>query len=244
MTLLKVDNIDAYYGEVQVLRGISLDIKKGETVTLLGNNGSGKSSTVNCISGILKHARGSIQFNGEEISNVSSHERVELGLVQVPEGRRIFPTLSVEENLFMGSYLKKAKAARSKSLERVYKLFPILEERKKQLGGTLSGGQQQMLAIARGLMALPKLLILDEASLGLAPLVVGEIFGVIKEIASEGVTILLVEQNVSKALALADRAYVLEEGKVGMSGKASDMMNDPHIKELYLGMSEEEINKS
>lgn len=243
MTLLKVDNIDAYYGEVQVLRGISLDIKKGETVTLLGNNGSGKSSTVNCISGILQHSRGSIQFNGEEISNVSGHERVELGLVQVPEGRRIFPTLSVEENLFMGSYLKKAKAARSTSLERVFKFFPILEERKTQPGGTLSGGQQQMLAIGRGLMALPKLLILDEASLGLDPLMVEEIFAVIKKIVSEGVTILLVEQNVSKSLAIADRAYVLEEGLVAMSGQAADMINDPHIKELYLGMSAEEVKK-
>jgi branched-chain amino acid transport system ATP-binding protein len=241
MTLLKVDNIDAYYGEVQVLRGISLDIKEGETVTLLGNNGSGKSSLVSCISGILDHSRGSIHFNGEDISDVSSYERVALGLVQVPEGRRIFPTLSVEENLFMGSYLKEAKAARPKSLERVFTLFPILEERKKQLGGTLSGGQQQMLAIGRGLMALPKLLILDEASLGLAPLVVEEIFEVIKEIASEGVTILLVEQNVSKSLALANRAYVLEEGVVAMSGQASDMINDPLIKELYLGMSEEEV---
>jgi branched-chain amino acid transport system ATP-binding protein len=241
MTLLKVDNIDAYYGEVQVLRGISLDIKKGETVALLGNNGSGKSSLVSCISGILDHSRGSIHFNGEDISDVSSYERVALGLVQVPEGRRIFPTLSVEENLFMGSYLKEAKAARPKSLERVFTLFPILEERKKQLGGTLSGGQQQMLAIGRGLMALPKLLILDEASLGLAPLVVEEIFEVIKEIASEGVTILLVEQNVSKSLALANRAYVLEEGVVAMSGQASDMINDPLIKELYLGMSEEEV---
>ena len=170
---------------------------------------------------------------------MSSHTRVELGLVQIPEGRKIFPTLTVEENLFMGSFLKKPKSRRKESMKMVLDLFPVLSERTKQAGGTLSGGEQQMLAVARGLMSMPRLLILDEASLGLAPLVVEEIFRVIQEIRREGVTVLLVEQNVSQALAISDRGYVLEEGRIALSGTAESMMTNPHVKRLYLGMGDE-----
>ncbi len=239
MFLLKLDKVDAYYGAVQVLREVSLEINEGEGICLLGNNGSGKTTTVNAISGIVPVAKGTIAFMGKDITHMSSHERVEMGLVQIPEGRKIFPTLTVEENLYMGSFLKRPKQQRRETLKKVMKLFPILENRTKQAAGTLSGGEQQMLAVGRGLMSLPKLLILDEASLGLAPLVVLDIFKVIEEIRRDGVTVLLVEQNVAQALSISDRGYVLEEGRIGLSGESQSIMTNPHIKRLYLGMADE-----
>ena len=242
MPLLRLENLDVYYGEVQVLRDFSMEIENGEGICLLGNNGSGKTTTANAISGILPVRSGKITFLGEDITNLSSHKRVEMGLVQIPEGRKIFPTLSVEENLYMGSVLKKPKSHRRESLQMVKDLFPILADRFKQAGGTLSGGEQQMLAIARGLMSMPKLLILDEASLGLAPLIVEEIFQVIQHIRSDGVTVLLVEQNVSQALSISDRGYVIEEGRLALAGSASDLINDPQIKRLYLGMEESDLD--
>jgi branched-chain amino acid transport system ATP-binding protein len=234
--LLKVIHIDVSYGQVQVLRQVSFDIEEKEIVCLLGSNGAGKTTTVNAVSGIIQVQKGSIFFNGQEITGVSAYERVEMGLVQIPEGRKIFPTLTVIENLEMGSYLKGPKSIRQKSLGMVIDLFPILESRKKQSAGTLSGGEQQMLAIARGLMAIPKLLILDEPSLGLAPIVVNEIFRVVERINREGVTILLVEQNVSQALSLSSRSFVLEEGRVALSGRGKDLLADPYVKKLYLGL--------
>ncbi len=244
MPLLRLENVNVFYGEVQVLKDLSLEIEDGEGICLLGNNGSGKTTTVNAISGILPVRSGKIYFIGEDITNIATHKRVEMGLVQIPEGRKIFPTLSVEENLYMGSILKEPKSHRSHSMQMVKDLFPILADRLKQAGGTLSGGEQQMLAIARGLMSMPKLLILDEASLGLAPLIVEEIFNVIQKIRSDGVTIFLVEQNVSQALAISDRGYVIEEGRLALTGVASDLINDPQIKRLYLGMEEADLNVS
>jgi branched-chain amino acid transport system ATP-binding protein len=239
MLLLKLDKVDAYYGAVQVLREVSLEINEGEGICLLGNNGSGKTTTVNTISGIVPVEKGTIEFMGRDITHFPSHERVEMGLVQIPEGRKIFPTLTVEENLCMGSFLKRPKQLRRETLRKVMKLFPILENRTKQAAGTLSGGEQQMLAIGRGLMSLPKLLILDEASLGLAPLVVLDIFKVIEEIRRDGVTVLLVEQNVAQALSISDRGYVLEEGRIGLSGTSQSIMTNPNIKRLYLGIADE-----
>jgi branched-chain amino acid transport system ATP-binding protein len=242
MPLLRLENVNVFYDEVQVLKNLSLEIENGEGICLLGNNGSGKTTTVNAISGIIPVKSGKIYFMGEDITNMSTHQRVEMGLVQIPEGRKIFPTLTVEENLLMGSYLKKPKLRRSQSLQMVKDLFPILADRFKQPGGTLSGGEQQMLAIARGLMSIPKFLILDEASLGLAPLVVEEIFKVIEQIRRDGVTVLLVEQNVSQALAISDRGYVIEEGQLALTGVASALIDNPQIKRLYLGMEETDLN--
>jgi len=242
MPLLRLENIDVFYAEVQVLRELSLEIETGEGICLLGNNGSGKTTAVNAISGIIPVRSGKIRFMEQDITNISSHKRVEMGLVQIPEGRKIFPTLTVEENLLMGSYLKRPKLRRSQSMQMVKNLFPILADRFKQAGGTLSGGEQQMLAIARGLMSIPKLLVLDEASLGLAPLVVDEIFQVIQQIRSDGVTILLVEQNVSQALMISDRGYVIEEGRLALAGVASDLIDDPRIKRLYLGMEDTDMD--
>jgi branched-chain amino acid transport system ATP-binding protein len=233
--LLKIDKIDVYYGEVQILRQVSFDVGGGKVVSLLGSNGSGKTTTVNTISGILPTGDGSIHFMGQNITRIEPNVRVERGLVQIPEGRKIFPTLTVMENLEMGSYLKGPKSQRNESFKLVSGLFPILEERKSQLAGTLSGGEQQMLAMGRGLMSKPKLLILDEPSLGIAPLIVEEIFQVIRKINLEGVTILLVEQNVSQALDLSDEGFVLEEGRIALSGKGKDLLVNPHVKKLYLG---------
>jgi len=234
--LLKIDNMDVFYGQVQILRQVSLDVKEGEIVSLLGSNGAGKTTTVNAISGILPIAKGSIQFLGQEINKVEPHVRVEMGLVQIPEGRKIFPTLSVMENLEMGSYLKRPKSFRKESLEIVLSMFPVFKTRTNQSAGTLSGGEQQMLAIGRGIMSRPKLLILDEPSLGLAPIIVDNIFNVIRKINGDGVTILLVEQNVPQALAISDRGFVMEEGRISLSGKGKNLLADPHIKKLYLGL--------
>jgi len=234
--MLRVNGIDVFYGQVQILRKVSFDIQEKEIVSLLGSNGAGKTTTVSAVSGILPVNHGQVVFMGEEITGVESYDRVERGLVQVPEGRKLFPTLTVMENLEMGSYRKGPKALRQESMAFVFTLFPVLEKRKKQLGGTLSGGEQQMLAIGRGLMAKPKLLILDEPSLGLAPIVVDEIFSVIDKINKEGVMVLLVEQNVSQALSLSTRGFVLEQGRIALSGKGGDLLADPHVKRVYLGL--------
>jgi len=234
--LLRVNDIDVSYGQVQILRKVSFDIQEKEIVSLLGSNGAGKTTTVSAVSGILPVSRGQVVFMDEDITRVESYDRVEMGLVQVPEGRKLFPTLTVVENLEMGSYLKGPKALRQESMAFLFTLFPVLEKRKKQLGGTLSGGEQQMLAIGRGLMAKPKLLILDEPSLGLAPIVVDEIFGVIDKINKEGVMLLLVEQNVSQALSLSTRGFVLEQGRIALSGKGGDLLDNPHVKKVYLGL--------
>jgi len=234
--LLRVNAIDTFYGEVQVLHQVSLNVQDKEIVSLLGSNGAGKTTTVNTISGILACSGGSVSFLGKDITKVQPYLRVEMGLVQVPEGRKIFPTLTVMENLEMGSYLKGPKSSRKESLALVMGLFPILETRKSQLAGTLSGGEQQMLAIGRALMSKPKLLILDEPSLGLAPIIVEQIFDVTQKINTEGVAVLLVEQNVAKALSISNRGFVLEEGHIALSGKGKDLLVDPHIKILYLGL--------
>ena len=234
--MLKIEKIDVYYGDVQILRQVSFDVGEEKVVSLLGSNGSGKTTTVNTISGILPARDGSIQFMGQNITKIEPYVRVEMGLVQIPEGRKIFPTLTVMENLEMGSYLKGPKSQRNESFKLVSGLFPILEERKGQVAGTLSGGEQQMLAIGRGLMSKPKLLILDEPSLGIAPLIVEEIFQAVQKINREGVTILLVEQNVLQALGLSDEGFVLEEGRIALSGKGKDLLANPHVKKLYLGL--------
>jgi branched-chain amino acid transport system ATP-binding protein len=234
--LLRVNDIDVSYGQVQILRKVSFDIREKEIVSLLGSNGAGKTTTVSAISGILPVGGGQVVFMGEDITKVASYDRVEMGLVQVPEGRKLFPTLTVMENLEMGSYLKGPKALRQETMAFVFTLFPVLEKRKKQSGGTLSGGEQQMLAIGRGLMAKPKLLILDEPSLGLAPIVVDEIFSVIDKINKEGVMLLLVEQNVSQALSLSTRGFVLEQGRIALSGEGGELLSNPHVKKVYLGL--------
>ena len=238
--MLEIDRIDAHYGQVQILKQVSLSVREKEVVSLLGSNGAGKTTTVNCISGILPVSRGTIRFAGEDITHLSAHQRVERGLIQIPEGRKIFPSLTVEENLILGSYLKNPKSRRKESLKTVMNMFPILAERSKQFAGTLSGGEQQMLAIGRALMSLPRLLMLDEPSLGLAPLVVESIFGTIQQINQEGVPILLVEQNVPQSLAISEHAFVLEEGSIALSGEGSVLLTNPYIKKLYLGLGEGE----
>lgn len=235
MPLLNIENINVGYGQVQVLWDVSLSLEQGQIVSLLGNNGAGKTTTVMTISGLLKPMQGRIVFDGTDITNMPAHKRVEAGLVQVPEGRKIFPTLSVLENLELGSFLKKPKAKRAESLERVMDLFPILRERSAQAAGTLSGGEQQMLALGRGLMSLPKILILDEPSVGLAPLMVEEIFKAIQAINREGVSILLVEQNAIQSLSISAQAFILEEGRIGLSGEGKVLLHDDNVRRLYLG---------
>jgi len=234
--LLKVNNIDVFYGNVQVLRDVSFEVKKGEVVSIIGANGAGKTTTINTISGLLKPTSGTIEFLGERIDELPPHMIIRKGIAQIPEGRRVFPRLTVLENLRMGSYVPEARKRRKETFRLVFNLFPRLEERKKQLAGTLSGGERQMLAIARGLMSKPKLLMLDEPSLGLAPKLTLETFKVIKQLRDEGMTMLLVEQSIYQALELADRAYLLETGRVILHGTGKELLNDPMIKEAYLGM--------
>lgn len=234
-TLLLVENLRAGYGETEVLRGIDLTVNSGEIVTVLGSNGVGKSTLNRTISGIVRAQGGSIRFAGEAIEHEKPPAIVARGLIHVPEGRRIFPNLSVRENLDLGSYAR-AKPRRAQNRERVFEIFPRLRERAAQYAGTLSGGEQQMLAIGRGLMAEPKLLILDEPSLGLSPLLVEELFTLIKRIHDDGVAILLVEQNVVESLEVADRAYILAEGQFAMSGSAAEIGADPELKRTYLGL--------
>jgi branched-chain amino acid transport system ATP-binding protein len=236
--MLTVEKLEAGYAAVQILQGLSFDIREHEIVSLLGGNGAGKTTTVKTLSGLLPSLTGRITFAGREITSLPAHERVAAGLVQVPEGRKVFPSLSVLENLELGSYLPRPKSQRRKSLARVMEMFPILKDRTGQAAGTLSGGEQQMLALARGLMALPRLLILDEPSLGLAPLVVEEIFKAVSTIRHDGVTVLLVEQNVHQALAISDRAFVLEDGRIAISGTGPELLHDDRIRRVYLGMEE------
>lgn len=240
MCLLSVDEINVYYGQVQILRAVSLNIDEGEIVSLLGANGVGKTTTVKAVSGLLKTAQGRIRFQDRDITAMPAHQRVAAGVIQVPEGRKLFPSLSVVENLELGSYLPGPKSQREKTRETMMTMFPVLRHRSNQPAGTLSGGEQQMLALARGLMALPQLFILDEPSLGLAPLVAEEVFSAIEKINDEGTTILLVEQNILRALSLSSRGFVLEEGSVVLAGRGSELAKDDHIKRVYLGMDEEE----
>ena len=235
--LLEVVDLHVHYGKVEALKGISLTVDEGEIVTLIGANGAGKTTTLKTISGVRPVTTGSVSFRGENITNMPGHRRVEMGLCQAPEGRGIFPGMSVLENLEMGTYARRGHQRREVTADfsRVYDLFPRLAERKEQPGGTLSGGEQQMLAIARALMARPQLLLLDEPSMGLAPKLVSQIFRIIKEIASQGTTILVVEQNAVQALSLANRAYVLETGQVVRSAEARSLLDDESVRAAYLG---------
>ncbi|MCR4790295.1 MAG: ABC transporter ATP-binding protein [Treponemataceae bacterium] len=235
MKLLEVKNLEVSYGAIKALQGISFDVEKGEIISLIGSNGAGKTTTLHSISNIVKKNAGQIIFEGEDITNISPDKIVARKLIQVPEGRRVFADMSVKENLEMGAYLRKDKIQVKKDLEWCYELFPRLKERLKQYSGTLSGGEQQMLAMARALMSKPDLLLLDEPSMGLAPILVDEIFDIIQKISSSGTTILLVEQNAFKALSIADRAYILETGKITKCGKASDLISDKAVISAYLG---------
>lgn len=234
--MLKVEHLDVFYGDLQTLWDVSFEVKEGEIVVLLGANGAGKSTTLKAISSLLKPAKGSISFQGNRLDHMPSHKVIEFGVAHVPEGRRLFPEMTVEENLIIGSLTPEAKAKRKQTMERVYELFPRLLERRGQNAGTLSGGEQQMLAIGRGLMSLPKLLMFDEPSLGLAPILVMEIFRIVQMINKEGVTVLLVEQNVKHTLAMCDRAYVLENGRITLSGTGDEFLHNDHVKEAYLGI--------
>jgi branched-chain amino acid transport system ATP-binding protein len=234
--MLKVSGIDVFYGDLQVLWDVSFEVRDKEILVLVGANGAGKSTTLKTISGLLKPRKGTIEFDGVRLDELSPDKVIGQGVVHVPEARRLFREMSVEENLIMGSLFPGAKKKRAQTLEWVYELFPRMKERRKQAAGTLSGGEQQMAAIGRGLMALPKVLMFDEPSLGLSPILVQEVFQIAKRINREGVTVMLVEQNVRQTLAMCDRAYVLENGRVVLEGTGKDLMNDAHVKEAYLGI--------
>lgn len=234
--MLTIEKLNFSYGDLKVLWDIDLAVNEGEIVTVVGSNGAGKSTTLKNISRLVRPTSGTLSFNGTDLTRLDPHQVVEFGIVQVPEGRKIFPEMTVLENLRMGSYIKSSRGDREANIDRAFTLFPRLKERARQLGGTMSGGEQQMLAIARGLMANPKLLLLDEPSLGLAPLLVKFIFDIITEINNQGVTILLVEQNVYQSLRIAHRAYVLETGRVVLTGTGEALLNDEHVKKAFLGM--------
>ncbi|BAF58254.1 MAG: ABC transporter ATP-binding protein [Pelotomaculum sp.] len=233
--MLSVTNLQVFYGTIQALHGISFEVREGEIVTLIGANGAGKSTTLRTISGLIRPKEGKIEFNGQDITRMPAHKIVQMGIAHVPEGRKIFPNLTVRENLLMGAYTRADKAEIAASLENVFARFPRLKEREKQVAGTLSGGEQQMLAMGRGLMCKPKLLILDEPSMGLSPILVEEIFNIIREINRGGTTVLLVEQNAFMALQIASRAYVLETGRIMISGPAYELQADPQVRSAYLG---------
>ena len=235
MPMLEVNNLVVSYGAIRALKGISFDVKKGEIISLIGANGAGKTTTLHSISNLIKKQSGSVIFKGEDITNTNPDKIVKAGLIHVPEGRRVFANLTVKENLEMGAYLRNDKAGIKADLEHVYELFPRLRERVKQLAGTLSGGEQQMLAMGRGLMSKPELLLLDEPSMGLAPILVDEIFDIIQKINKDGTTILLVEQNAFKAMSIANRVYILETGEVASSGNSEEMIHDEAVKKAYLG---------
>jgi branched-chain amino acid transport system ATP-binding protein len=234
--MLKVNGIDVFYGDLQVLWDVSFEVKEKEILVLVGANGAGKSTTIRTVSSLLTPRKGSVEFGGIRLDKTPPYKVIEHGIVHVPEGRRLFPQMSVEENLIMGTLNGEAKAKRSQTMERVYGLFPRLKERQKQLSGTLSGGEQQMLAVGRGLMSLPKLMMFDEPSLGLAPILVQDIFRIVRKINEEGVTVLLVEQNVRQTLAMCHRAYVLENGRVVLEGTGPALMANQHVREAYLGI--------
>ena len=233
--MLEITNLHVHFGVIHAIKGISLKVSDGEIVTLIGANGAGKTTTLRTISGLKKPTEGTIFFNGQDITNMSAQERVALGISQVPEGRRVFSTMTVLENLELGAYLRKDKDGIAKDLKMVFERFPILEKRKKQAAGTLSGGEQQMLAMGRALMSRPKLLCLDEPSMGLAPLLVQEIFDIIKDINEKGTTVLLVEQNANMALQIAHRAYIMETGRITLSGTGEELLQSDEIKKAYLG---------
>ena len=233
--MLKIRDLHAGYGKSEVLRGVSLEVQQGEVVTLVGANGAGKTTTLKALCGIIEATGGAIEFEGQPLLGKAAHEIVDLGISMVPEGRQIFPFLTVEENLLMGAYKRAARAVHQQRLNEVLTIFPRVKERMPQLAGSLSGGEQQMVAIARGMMAGPKLLIMDEPSLGLSPLLVEQMFDVVRLVASRGTTVLLVEQNVFHTLKLADRGYVLENGTVALTGTGAELLSNPHVRRAYLG---------
>ena len=235
MAMLEVKDLEVCYGVIRAVKGVSFSVEKGEVIALIGANGAGKTTILHTITGLIPAKSGSIVFEGKELTKMPAHKIVGMGMAHVPEGRRIFQELSVLENLRLGAYTRKDKVGIRESLEKVYARFPRLEERKNQIAGTLSGGEQQMLAMGRALMSNPRIILMDEPSMGLSPLLVSEIFDIIRVISESGTTVLLVEQNAKKALAIADRAYVLETGSITLSGKASDLMHDPSVQKAYLG---------
>ncbi|HIZ14169.1 MAG TPA: ABC transporter ATP-binding protein [Candidatus Mediterraneibacter stercorigallinarum] len=235
MAMLEVKDLEVYYGMIQAIKGISFHVDKGEVIALIGANGAGKTTTLHTVTGLLSPKSGHVIFEGKDITKVPAHKIVSMGMAHVPEGRRVFAELSVYENLKMGAYTRKDKNEIEESLKNVYKRFPRLEERKNQMAGTLSGGEQQMLAMGRALMSKPKIILMDEPSMGLSPIMVNEIFDIIRSVSESGTTVLLVEQNAKKALSIADRAYVLETGKIALEGKAKDLLEDDSIKKAYLG---------
>jgi len=234
--LLKVKNLSAGYGDIQILFNVSMEIKDGEVVALIGANAAGKTTTIKCISGLIKEISGEIYFEGKKINNIPAYERVNLGLIQVCEGRSLFPMMTVQENLYLGAYSKRARKKLNESLETVYELLPDLYTKKSQLAGSLSGGQQQMVAIGRGLMGVPKILIMDEPSLGLAPVITQRVFEIIEKIKEQGTTVLLVEQNVVKTLELADRGYVMENGRIIMNEEAKSLLRNDNLRKAYMGI--------
>ena len=235
MAMPEVRDLQVYYGMIHAIKGISFDVNQGEVIALIGANGAGKTTTLHTITGLLAPKSGSVLFEGKDITKVPAHKIVSMGMAHVPEGRRVFAELSVYENLKMGAYTRKDKKEIEESLANVYKRFPRLEERKNQMAGTLSGGEQQMLAMGRALMSKPKIILMDEPSMGLSPIFVNEIFDIIRAVSESGTTVLLVEQNAKKALSISDRAYVLETGTITMSGKAKDLLEDEAVKKAYLG---------
>lgn len=235
MAMLEIKDLEVYYGMIQAIKGVSFQVNEGEVIALIGANGAGKTTILHTITGLLAPKKGSVIFEGKEITKVPAHKIVSLGMAHVPEGRRVFAQLSVYQNLKMGAYTRSDKDEIEASLEAVYKRFPRLEERKNQIAGTLSGGEQQMLAMGRALMSKPRIILMDEPSMGLSPILVNEIFDIIQSVSASGTTVLLVEQNAKKALSIADRAYVLETGKIVQEGKADVLMNDDSIRKAYLG---------
>lgn len=235
MAMLEIKDIEVFYGMIQAIKGISFEVNEGEVIALIGANGAGKTTILHTITGLLSPKKGSVLFEGKDITKIPAHKIVSLGMAHVPEGRRVFAELTVYENLKMGAYTRKNKLEIEQTLQMVYKRFPRLKERKNQLAGTLSGGEQQMLAMGRALMSHPKIIVMDEPSMGLSPILVNQIFDIIEEVSKSGTTVLLVEQNAKKALAIADRAYVLETGKIVLEGDAKELMNDDSIKKAYLG---------
>ena len=235
MSMLQIEDIQVYYGAINAVKGISFDVEKGEIIALIGANGAGKTTILHTISGLIRAKSGKIIFNGTDITKTKAHKIVEMGMAHVPEGRRIFQGLTVYENLMLGAYTRKDSAEKKESLDNVFNRFPRLEERRTQIAGTLSGGEQQMLAMGRALMSRPDIILMDEPSMGLSPLYVNEIFDIIKSVNASGTTVLLVEQNAKKALSVANRAYVLETGKIALSGKAEELINDESVRKAYLG---------
>ena len=235
MSMLEIKDLEVYYGMIQAIKGVSFDVNEGEVIALIGANGAGKTTILHTITGLINAQKGSVWFEGKDITKVPAQKLVSMGMAHVPEGRRVFANLTVLQNLKMGAYTRKDKTEIEQTLDSIYKRFPRLMERQNQLAGTLSGGEQQMLAMGRALMSHPKIILMDEPSMGLSPIFVNEIFDIIKSVSASGTTVLLVEQNAKKALSIADRAYVLETGKIVLSGKASDLLNNDSIKKAYLG---------